>query len=158
MSRTVIGLIAALALVGQPLAQETSVFNVYARDQLASFDPQKELALKFWLQQLMLSTLYRNVVQDSSLDEWQRNISAPTRIHAHYPKVVFLAIPERPVLSFDEALLPLSSDGYPAYIFIKHGKRVQRLAKYDPWVLHKLVSEANLPLYEKLSAVERGLF
>jgi hypothetical protein len=55
-------------------------------------------------------------------------------------------------------LVPLPSDRYPNYVFIKRGQQVQRLAKYDAWVLRKLLSEAGLPVYEGLSGVERALF
>jgi hypothetical protein len=162
MKLRVLGLVAVIALANQALAQrgrDVSTIELYRNnDKMPMFDEQKDLTLMFWVQQLMLSALYRNGVQNSSTDEWQRQLAAPTRIHCRYSSVVALAIPERPTLSFDEALLPLQSDSYPIYIFIKQGQRVQRLAKYDPWVLHKLVVEANLPFYENLSRVERGLF
>jgi hypothetical protein len=162
MKLRILGLVALIALANQALAQrgrDVSAIEVYSNnDKVPMFDDQKDLTLMFWVQQLILSALYRNVIQDSSPDEWQRQLAASTRIHCRYSSVVALAIPERPTLSFDEALLPLQSDSYPSYIFIKEGQRVQRLAKYDPWVLHKLVVEANLPLYKSLSRVERGLF
>ena len=161
MKRQAIILIAVLGLAGQAFAQESQhspVLEVVSTNKLMSFDATKELSLKFWLQQLMLSALYRNVVQDSSMDEWQAQLSTPTRLRCRYPSVATLAIPERQALNFEEALLPLPSDRYPEHIFIKRGQRIQRLAKYDPWVLHKLVSDAGISLYENLATVERGLF
>jgi hypothetical protein len=121
-------------------------------------DESKQLLVKFWFQQLMLSALYRDVVQQSSLDEWQQRLSSQSHLHCRYSAVAILAIPERRTLTFDEALLPLSPEHYPDYIFIKRGQQVLRLAKYDPWVLHKLMSESGLPFYASLSKVERGLF
>lgn len=158
VKRIAISFIAAFALLGQPFAQETYSVRVYGAGALASLDAQHELTLKFWLQQLMLSALYRDGVQDSSLDAWQRSLETPTRIHVRYPNIVSLAIPERRELSFNEALLPLPSNKHPDYIFIKRGQTVQRLVKYDPWVLGKLLTEAKLPVYEDLPAVERALF
>jgi hypothetical protein len=161
MKKQVITLVAVLGFSNSAFAQESpasAALEVFSTNRMVSFDATKELNLKFWLQQLMLSALYRNEVQDSSLDEWKAQLSSSTRLHCRYPSVATLAIPERESLNFQEALLPLPSDRYPGYIFIKHGQRVQRLAKYDPWLLHKLVSEANLSLYENLAKVERGLF
>jgi hypothetical protein len=162
MKSRIVGLLAVIVFAGPVLgqaAQEVSGIEVYKAGEAVSLDAQKQPMLQFWLQQLMLSALYRNAIQDSSLDEWQRRLSVPTRIHCRYQSAVALAIPERPTLSFEEALLPLPSAEYPDFIFVKRGARVQRLAKYNPWVLRKLVSEANLlPLYEDLSQVERTLF
>jgi hypothetical protein len=132
--------------------------QVVSENQVISIGAGKDRGITFWLQQLMLSALYRNVVQDSSLEEWQRNLSAPTRIHCRYSSLATLAIPERQALSFEEVLLPMPSERFPDYIFIKHGSKVLRLAKYDPWVLYKLDSESGLSRYERLSAVERTSF
>ena len=108
--------------------------------------------------QLALSALYRDVVQDSSTEEWQKALASPSRIHCWYDTTAMLALPERRTLVFDEILLPLSGDRYPAYLYVRRGEHVLRLAKYDPWVLHKLVSESGLSLYPQLANVERGLF
>jgi len=154
--------VVVMALAGQVFAEESPpsppTLEVVSENQAISLGEQKQRSITFWLQQLMLSALYRNVVQDSSLQEWQRNLSTPTRIHCRYSSLATLAIPERQTLSFDEALLPIPSDGYPPYIFIKRGPNVLRLAKYDPWVLYKLDSESGLGRYGKLSTVERALF
>ncbi len=161
MSKRMIALIAALLFVNQSFAQSSekiSRLEVFSDNQLMSFESTKNLNVKFWLQQLVLSALYRNEVQDSSLNEWQVQLSTSTRVHCHYSFVASLGMPERETLRFEEVLLPLSSDGYPEYIFIRQGRSIQRLAKYDPWVLRKLVSEAELPLYKDLPEVERGLF
>jgi hypothetical protein len=137
MRKLLISLVAMAAVAGQSVAQEPqheATLEVMNNKQVVSFDAPKQLTLKFWLQQLMLSALYRNVVQESSLDE------------------------ERQSLSFDEVILTLPADRYPSYVFIKRGQQIHRLAKYDPWVLRKLLSEAELPVYEGLSGIERALF
>src|SRR5688572_3339175 len=118
---------------------------IVAADGVARIAEAKELSTKFWLQQLLLSALHRNVVQDASPEEWQEGLGSSFRIHCRYSASVTLALPERQILVFDEVLLPLPKERYPAHIFIRHGERVLRLAKYDPWVLHKIVSEAELP-------------
>jgi hypothetical protein len=123
-----------------------------------ALDDAKELSIQFWLPQLVLSALYRNLVQEASVDEWQQALTSTSRIQCRYPAPATLALPERPVLVFDEILLPLSAERYPAYIYLRHGERFLRVAKYDPWVLHKLVSESGFSLYPKLASVERGLF
>jgi hypothetical protein len=144
-----------LAAFSQP---QGTVFEVTYSGQTLSLDEPTLLSAKFWLQQLMLSALYRDVVQDSSLDEWQQQMKVQTRVYCRYSSQATLAIPERRTLVFDEVLLPLPSGGYPSYVFVRQGRSVLRLAKYDPWVFHKLVSEAALPGYESLSRVERALF
>jgi hypothetical protein len=49
------------------------------------------------------------------------------------------------MLTFEEVLLPLSASLYPDYIYLRQGEHVQRVAKYDPWVIEKLLIEAGLP-------------
>ena len=161
MKMPFLGLIAAVMVGTQAFGQGTptiSKIEVYRTGDVVSIDAEKEVTLKFWFQQLMLSALYRNVVQDTTLAEWQRGASSPTRIHCRYGATVSLAVPERPSLSFEEVLLPLPFDRYPDFILIRRGDRVQRLAKYDQWLLHKLVSKAEITFYENLSQVERTLF
>jgi hypothetical protein len=115
------------------------------------------LAVKFWLQQLVLSALYRDVVQDSSVSEWTTALRAKATIHCRYPANSLLALPERRTLTFDEILLPVPASGSPAYVYLKHGSTYTRVAKYDPWVLGKLKVEAGLST--KLEpAIARGLF
>ncbi|MES2696592.1 MAG: hypothetical protein V4773_24195 [Verrucomicrobiota bacterium] len=132
--------------------------SIVAAGSVSPGDEAKELSTKFWLQQLVLSALYRNGAQEASPEEWQRGLASPSRIQCRYAASATLALPERQVLIFDEVLLPLSEERYPAYIFIRHGERILSLAKYDPWVLHKVVSEAGLSLYPSLAKVERALF
>jgi hypothetical protein len=162
MSKSSLIVVAVMAFAVQAFAEESIPppprLEVVSENQVVWFDAQKQLSITFWLQQMMLSALYRNVVQDSSLQEWQRHLAAPTRIHCRYSSLATLAIPERQTLSFEEVLLPMSAERYPDYIFIKRGSKVLRLAKYDPWVLYKLDSESGLSRYERLSTVERALF
>jgi hypothetical protein len=121
-----------------------------------SLDETQQGRVKFWLQQLMISALYRTAVQESSLDEWKRALSAPSRIQCRYASEVTLAIPQKPALVFSEVLLPSHGGSYPAYIFVRRDETVFRLAHYDPWVLYKLGSESGVPL--GLATVERTLF
>jgi hypothetical protein len=123
-----------------------------------ALDDARELSLGFWLPQLVLTVLYRNVVTGASAEDWQQALASPARIQCRYPTPATLALPERRVLVFDEILLPLSAESYPSFIYLRHGKRYLRVAKYDPWVLHKLVTEAGFSLYANLANVERGLF
>ncbi|MEO6568338.1 MAG: hypothetical protein ABIO94_06205 [Opitutaceae bacterium] len=138
--------------------RDTMGLSIVATGAVSPVDEAKALSTKFWLQQFMLSALYRDVVQEASQEEWQRALASPFRIHCRYAGSATLALPERRVLIFDEVLLPLPEERYPSYIFIRQGTRILRLAKFDPWVLHKLVSTAGLPLYSDLARVERGLF
>jgi hypothetical protein len=112
----------------------------------------KDLTVKFWLQQLVLSALYRNVVQDSTVEEWQRQVNALPRISCEYPVDTKIAIPERQTLTFAHLLVPLSGGDYPAYIYLRQGDQVLRLAKYDPWVFQKLMVESGLAPSARLTA------
>lgn len=161
MSKLLISFVAMAVFAGQTMAQvphHPGTLELVKNEQVVPFDGPKQVTLKFWLQQLMLSALYRDVVEDSSLDEWQQQLSVATRVHCRYSPPANLAIPERQALSFDEVMLPLPADQFPSYVFIKRGDQIHRLAKYDPWVLRKLLSEAGLLLYPGLSGVERALF
>lgn len=128
-----------------------------AAGQIVALDSQQELAVKFWLQQLALSALYRNVVQKSSADEWTSALQSGAAILCHYPASSMIALPERSTLTFDEILVPVPAMGAPPYAYLRHGASYRRLAKYDPWVLEKLKLEATLST--KLEpAIARGLF
>jgi hypothetical protein len=142
------------SLLAQAGQQSSGRLEVVIAGRELSFDESKELSIKFWLQQLMLSALYRDVIQNSSREEWTRQLFSQSRIHCTYPTMATLAIPERRTLTFDEALVSVTG-GYPDFVFIRRGAHVLRLGKYDPWVFHKLVSEAGM---SAPPAVERGLF
>jgi hypothetical protein len=157
--RETLASVVALALVFSPQAhaEPASKLEVVAAGQSLSFEDSKQLSIRFWLQQLVLSALYRNVLQDSSPKEWQQALDSRSRIHCIYAETATLAIPERRTLIFDEALLPVTG-GYPMFVFIKRGSVVLRLAKYDPWVYNKLVSEAGIAPASETPSVPRGLF
>ena len=126
--------------------------------EIQKLEEARRSAVQYWFQDLMLSALYRNVIQEVPAEEWQRRLSAPSRIYCSYSSTVSLAIPERETLTFDEVLLSLPSDHYPDGILIKDAKRVLRLGKYDPWVLNKLMLESGVAPYPGLATVERALF
>jgi hypothetical protein len=138
-------------------ASESARLEVKTASQAVSLDSPKELTAKFWLQQLVLSALYRDVVQDSTVSEWATALQAEATIHCRYPANSLLAIPERRTLTFDEILLPVPTSGWPAYVYLKHGSTYTRVAKYDPWVLEKLKVEAGLSTTLE-PTVSRGLF
>jgi len=138
-------------------SQAVGKLEVAVAGKVQGFDEPKQLAIKFWFHQLMLSALYRDVVLDSSLEEWQRQLSLQSRIHCTYPTLATLAIPERQVLTFDEALMPVTQ-GYPEFVYIKHGSQVMKLGKYDPWVFQKLVSESGVLPPSTNPRIERALF
>ncbi len=122
------------------------------------WNDEKRGRVRFWFQELIMSAVYRGVVLESSDNEWRKRLTSDSSIYCRYAEGNTIAVPERPALVFEEALLPLSSERYPDFIFVKHEGHVLRLAKYDPWVLYKLVSEAGFSLYGSLSSVKRGLF
>lgn len=138
-------------------ADEGARIEIRTAGQEVSLDSPKQLAVKFWLQQLVLSALYRDVVQTSTASEWAAAAAAETIVHGRYPVDSLLAIPERQTLTFDEILMPMPASGSPAYIYLKHGSTYTRVAKFDPWVLGKLKVEAGLSA--KLEpTLARGLF
>jgi len=142
------------------MAEESSlppVLEVTTQRHAVTLDDSKQVLIRFWLQELMLSALYRNVIQESSLAEWQKEVASDSSIHCKYRSEAALALPERRTLNFDEVLLTLPSVGYPG-IFIRRGEHVLSLSMYDPWVLHKLISECGISMYQNLSTVQRGLF
>jgi len=138
-------------------ADESARLEVKTAGQSVSLDPSKDVAVKFWLQQLVLSALYRDVVQDSTASEWATALKAKAIIHCRYPANSLLAIPERRTLTFDEILLPVPASGSPAYVYLKHGSTYTRVAKYDPWVLGKIKIDAGLSTKFE-PAITRGLF
>ena len=158
LSTAVMMLVLMAAVTSAQENRETSQLSIVAAGSASPIDAAKQLSTKFWLQQFMLSALYRNVVEDASTEEWQQALASPFRLHCRYSAPATLALPERQILIFDEVLLPLSEERYPSYIFMRRGTRLLRLAKFDPWVLHKLVSTAGLSFYPSLASVERGLF
>jgi hypothetical protein len=151
--------VAVLAFQAQPASPaEPARPAVFAGDGVeVRLTERENLTIKFWLQQLVLSALYRNVVQESSLDEWERHVNVVPRISGEYPPGTKLAIPEKQTLEFEQLLLPLPGARSPDYIYLRQGTRVLRVAKYDPWVLQKLLVESGLAPPEKLTA-PRTLF
>lgn len=149
----------ATTAIGQDADRNVGVLEIISAGQPLRPSAEQELSVKFWLQQLILSALYRHVVHESDLSAWHEHVAARSRIHCRYPSPAALAIPERQTVTFDEVLLPLDTGTYPSDIYVKRGDAVLRLAKYDPWVFHKLVLEAGLPVNERLKrGVERTLF
>lgn len=90
--------------------------------------------MKFWLQQLALSALYRNVVDTASSSDWERAINSSYKIRCLYPANTHIGLPERQLLTFEEIVVPIPETGLPAFIYLKHGESFLRLAKYDPWL------------------------
>jgi len=129
--------------------------KVVTIDQLSE---QKTHVIKFWLQKLMIHALYRNVVLESSLSEWQEKMKGDALLYCRYPSTATLAIPERRTLEFDEVLLPMGPPLHLDYIYLKRGEVVLRLAKWDPWVYYKLATESGGRTPETWSQLERHLF
>jgi hypothetical protein len=148
-------LIAAAPIEGS--AGESAQLEVKTSGQAVSLDSAKDLAVKFWLQQLVLSALYRDVVQDSTVSEWANALKAESIIHCRYPANSLLAIPERQALTFDEILVPVPAGDSPAYVYLKRGSTYARVAKFDPWVLGKLKVEAGIST-RLAPVIARGLF
>src|SRR5688572_16056425 len=103
--------------------RHSSGLSIVAAGSASPGNEAKERSTRFWLQQLVLSALHRHAVQDASSEEWQRGLVSRFRIQCRYATAATLALPERPILTFDEVLLPLSEERYPDYIFIRHGER-----------------------------------
>ena len=140
------------AAEGAGSTQSSDLSVVTSGGSETKLSESKDLTVKFWLQQLVLSALYRNVVQESTVDEWQRQVNALPRISCEYPVDTKIAIPERQTLAFSHLLVPLSGGDYPAYIYLRQGDHVLRLAKYDPWVFQKLMVESGLAPSDRLTA------
>lgn len=148
-----------MAAPSAALAQSISrpTLEIVAAGQPSPVASVHEDAAEFWLQQLTLSALYRDAITTASVDEWAEQLAARSRLHLVYPTTATLAAPGRRVLEIDEVLVPLTRT-YPDYVFVRHGDQVLRLAKYDPWVFRKLMTEAEPALAASLPVVERGLF
>ena len=101
---------------GASSKQSSDLSVVTASGSETELTESKDLTVKFWLQQLVLSALYRNVVQDSSVEEWERQVNAVPRISCGYPANTKIAIPERQMLTFEHLLVPLTGGDYPAYM------------------------------------------
>lgn len=122
-----------------------------------SSNDSKDLAARFWLQQLALSALYRNDVGSASAADWERAANFPSRIHCSYPANTHIALPERQLLTFEEIVVPIPEQGYPDFIYLKHGESYSRLAKYDPWLFWKLKLEVGIA--DKIpETIARALF
>src|SRR3954466_11114133 len=89
--------LASLTLQAQAggLKQSSQLSVVPIGGNEVKLEEGKELAVKFWLQQLVLSALYQDIVQASSLDEWKRQVGALPRIACEYPPNTKIALPER---------------------------------------------------------------
>ena len=146
MIKTITGLLVSIVLSGFANAgeQPASTLTVTRADGgLESFTDSKDLAVKFWLQQLALSALYRNDVAGATWADWQRAANFQSKIHCLYPSGSHIALPERQLLTFDEIVVGVPERGYPDFIYLKHGESYSRLAKYDPWIFWKLKVEAG---------------
>jgi hypothetical protein len=136
---------AALSGLASSAERPVSTLTVTAADGPArSFAGPKDLQLKFWLQQLALSALYRNEVMSATSEEWERAAKSAPAIHCLYPADSHLALPERQLLTLDEIVLAFPERGYPDFIYVRHGVSYSRLAKYDPWLFWKLKVEVGL--------------
>jgi hypothetical protein len=117
----------------------------------------KDLAVKFWFQQLALSALYRNDVESATAADWDWAINFSSKIHCIYPPGSHIALPERQLLTFDEIVLPIAGQKYPDFIYLKHRDSYSRLAKYDPWLFWRLKVEVGLA--DKVpDTIDRALF
>jgi hypothetical protein len=144
--------------VGTSTALAATTIEIAVQGATRSLAPERQEAVKYWFQDLMLSAVYRDVVLDSSAEEWAEASRSGSKIDWRCDSTETLALTERTHVSFDEVILPLPSDRYPDYIYVRRGQRFQKLAKYDPWVLHRLTVEADVQRYPKLDSVPRGIF
>jgi hypothetical protein len=160
MKPIVAGLLVSAMLGGITAAGErpVSTLTITTSGRTAeSLSEAKDLAVKFWLQQLALSALYRNSFDDGSSADWERATSSPSRIHCLYPPNTRIALPERQLLTFEEIVVPIPQNGYPDFIYVKHGESISRLAKYDPWLYWRLKVEVGVA--DKIpEAIARALF
>jgi len=150
-----VALLSSPAWDAEPTKPELTI--VSAEGQASSLGEARDRTARFWLQQLVLSALYRDVVYDSNVGDWEQALQVRPRIQCRYASETFVAIPERRTLEFEEVLVPMPALGFPDYIYLKHGTSVLRLGKYDPWVFEKLKIEAGLSL-EETPKVPRWLF
>lgn len=158
--KTITGFLMSLLLSGLAIAgeQPTSTLTVTRADgSVQSSTDAKDLLVKFWLQQLALSALYRMDVASATSTEWQQAANFRSRIHCRYPDDSHIALPERQLLTFEEMIVPLPERGYPDFIYLKHGEHYSRLTKYDPWIFWKLEVEAGFA-DEIPDTITRALF
>ena len=141
---------------GEEVSPTTKILEVVATAETRALDEEAQTRIKFWLQQLMLSALYQDLVTESSATEWEEYRHAQTRIYCRYASRATLGIPERPVLVFDEVLLPWAPANTLHWIFVKKDDEVRRLVFWDPWVYAQLVSAAGIPLHPSWQHVQRG--
>jgi hypothetical protein len=147
MKPIVLGLMALALLGGLSTAGESpgSTLTVTTSGRTAeSLTDSKDLAVKFWIQQLALSALYRNNFIAASSQDWEAATKSPSKIHCLYPANTRIALPERELLTFEEILVPIPESGYPDFIYVKHGESFSRLAKYDPWIYWRLKVEIGV--------------
>lgn len=138
----IIAVLASHAIPSEPATSRLEV--VLAEGQTIPHDEASDLMIKFWLQQLVLSGLYRNVVLDSTSEDWSKAQEARPRIHCIYPADSHIALPERPMLTFDEILVPVPERGYADFVYLRSGTKYFRVAKYNPWVFQKLRLESGI--------------
>jgi hypothetical protein len=160
MKPIVAGLLVSAMLGGFAAAGErpgsTLTVTVSGRAAESLAEP-KDLTVKFWLQQLALSALYRNNFSGAGSADWERATNTPSNIHCSYPSNTHIALPERQLLAFEQIVVPIPEDGYPNFIYVKHGESVSRLASYDPWLYWKLKVEVGIA--DKIpETVARALF
>ena len=99
-------LLVVASLFGARASEVTELEVRNAAGQSVALDFRKESLVKFWLQQLVLSALYRDVIQDSTVSEWTTALNSDAFILCHYPANSMLALPERSALTFDQILFP----------------------------------------------------
>lgn len=160
MRSIVAGLLVSAFLSASALAGENpkSTLSVTEPDgKPEAFSGSKDLAVKFWFQQLVLSALYRNDVESATSADWKRAVSSSSKIHGVYPSGSHIALPERQLVTFDEIVLPISEPGYPDFIYLRNGESYSRLAKYDPWLFWRLKVEVGLA-DEIPDTISRALF
>jgi hypothetical protein len=154
------GMLVLTLLGGLANADEspTSTVTFTAADgQTKTFTGSKDLAVKFWLQQLAVSALYRNDLESATSSEWDRAVSSPSKIRGVYPAESHIALPERHLVTFEEIVVAITGREWPDFIYLRDGDHYSRLAKYDPWVFWKL--KVELGLADKIpETLPRALF
>jgi hypothetical protein len=153
-------LLLALVLVspawGEVIPRAPSILEVVVDGEAKDFDSERQTRIKFWLQQLMLSALSQDLMTESGPPEWDEFRQVPKRIYYRYASRATLAIPERPVLIFDEVLLPWHPADTLHWIFVKKDDEVRRLVFWDPWVYVQLITAAEFPTHPRYQHVQRG--
>ena len=152
----VIALVLTSQAWGEDMPRERGVLEVVAGGEVQSFDADTQSRIKFWLQQLMLSALFQDLITESSPSEWEEFLEVQTRIYCRYASRATLAMPERRVLVFDEVLLPWHPANTLHWIFVKRDDEVRRLLFWDPWLYVQLITEAGFATHPRLQHVQRG--